>query len=100
MWLLALPLAFLLLGPVGNVRALTLVIWVVFAVTVCAASRVDLRERGAPAWSWLVVWVVALPLSALGGFVLWMILRQRWPLPSVPLPHIDAASDATGEPLL
>ena len=99
MWLLALPLAFLLLGPVGNARALALVIAAVFLVTVCAASRADLRERCAPAWSWQVVWVVALLLSALGGFVLWMILRPRWPLPSVPSPHGNAASEATGEPL-
>ena len=87
LWLLALPLALLLVVPVGNARALALVIGAVFLVTVCAASRADLRERSAPAWSWQLVWVVALLLSALGGFVVWMIVRQRWSLPSTTSPR-------------
>jgi hypothetical protein len=79
LWLLAIPLALLIVSPLGSARALGLVIALVFLVTVCGASRADLRERGAPDWSWQLVWVVSVLLSALGGFLIWMLIRQRWP---------------------
>jgi hypothetical protein len=81
-WLVAVILAIVFVLPLGGGRRFALLVALIFAGSVCYASRRDFLERNAPTWPWLTVGVVSLLLSPLGGFVLWMLLRRRWARPT------------------
>ena len=71
-------LAGVLVLPFGNVRLLALLFVLAFGLAIAYAARADLLERGAPTWAWVVVGVVGLLLTPLGGLGLWMLAKIKW----------------------
>ena len=86
-------LACVLVLPFGSVPGLVLLLVLGFAIAVAYAARADLLDRGAPDWAWMVVGVVSLALTPLGGFVLWMLARGRWRKSPLGADPVGAATD-------